>query len=74
MQGLVQLALEKLDTELPSLQYDDALFSHAVDESLAFDRELKEAFGYPPSLPSAVSVLTQAQIFLKWIHMERKCQ
>ncbi|XP_075231080.1 RAD50 interactor 1 [Lycorma delicatula] len=72
MRGLVQLALEKLDNELPSMQYDDSLFSHAVDESLGFDKELKETFGYPSSLPSTITVLTQAQIFTKWINMERK--
>ncbi|XP_039289742.1 RAD50-interacting protein 1 [Nilaparvata lugens] len=72
IRGLVQLTLEKLDSDLPSLQYDDALFSHAVDETLGFDKELKESFSYPEGLPSAVTILTQAQIFLRWTHLEKK--
>lgn len=74
MRGLVQLAVEKLYNDLPHLQFDDALFSHTVDETLGFDRELRDGFDYPPSEPSSVTVLTQAQVFVKWIHMERKCE
>jgi hypothetical protein len=74
MCGLVQLVVEKLHSELPHLQYDDMLFSHTVDETLGFDRELRESFGYPASQPSVIGVLTQAQIFVKWIHMEKKCE
>lgn len=73
-QGLVQLVVDKLHGDLPGLMCDDALFSHTVDETLGFDRELKDLTSYPASLPSAVSVLTQAQVFVKWIHMERKCK
>ncbi|XP_069691163.1 RAD50-interacting protein 1 isoform X2 [Periplaneta americana] len=72
MRGLVQLVVEKLHSELPHLQYDDTLFSHTVDETLGFDRELRDSFGYPASQPSVIGVLTQAQIFVKWIHMEKK--
>lgn len=74
MRGLVQLAVEKLHSELPHLKYDDTLFSHTVDETLGFDHELRESFGYPSSQPSVIGVLTQAQIFVKWIHMEKKCK
>ena len=74
MRGLVHLVVEKLHSELPHLQCDDTLFSHTVDETLGFDRELRESFGYPSSQPSVISVLTQAQIFLKWISMEKKCE
>ncbi|PNF38938.1 hypothetical protein B7P43_G07458 [Cryptotermes secundus] len=72
MRGLVQLAVEKLHSELPHLKYDDTLFSHTVDETLGFHHELRESFGYPSSQPSVIGVLTQAQIFVKWIHMEKK--
>lgn len=74
MRGLVQLVVEKLHSELPHLQYDDTLFSHTVDETLGFDRELRESFGYPASQPSVIGVLTQAQMFVKWIHLEKKCE
>ena len=72
--ALVQLVLEKLHSDLPVLQHDDALFAHALDETLAFDRELRSLHAYPPSQPGVVSVLTQAPVFLKWIDMERKCK
>jgi hypothetical protein len=74
MCGLVQLVVEKLHSELPHLQYDDTLFSHTVDETLGFDHELRESFGYPSSQPGVIGVLTRAQIFVKWIHMEKKCK
>lgn len=73
MRGLVQLAVEKLYSDLPTLQYDDFTFSHCVDEALGFDRELRESYGYPSSQPSVLAVLTQAQVFIKWLAMEKKC-
>lgn len=73
MRGLVQLAVEKLYSDLPTLQYDDFTFSHCVDEALGFDRELKETYRYPVSQPSILAVLTQAQVFIKWLAMEKKC-
>lgn len=72
MRGLVQLAVEKLHSELPTMQYDDTLFAHLVDEALGFERELREGLLYPESQPATVSVLTQAQIFVKWVNMEKK--
>nr|CAD7409598.1 unnamed protein product [Timema poppensis] len=74
MRGLLQVVVEKLHSEIPHLQYDDALFSHMVDETLGFDRELRESFSYPSTQPSVIGVLTQAQVFVKWIHMEKKCE
>lgn len=72
--GLVQIAVEKLYSELPNLQFDDYIFSHSVDEALSFDKELRETYDYPPSQPSILIVLTQAQVFSKWLAMERKCK
>jgi hypothetical protein len=74
MRALVQLVLEKLHAEIPALQRDDALFAHALDETLAFDKELRSTHSYPISQPGVVAVLTQATVFLKWIAMERKCK
>ncbi|CAB3383433.1 Hypothetical predicted protein [Cloeon dipterum] len=70
--ALVQFVLEKLHSELPLLEQDDALFAHAVDETLAFDKELRVGLGYPPGQPGVVGVLTQAPVFVKWIAMEKK--
>lgn len=73
MRGLVQLAVEKLNSELPNLQCDDYTLSHNIDEALGFDKELRVTYNYPASQPSILSVLTQGQIFLKWLTMEKKC-
>ncbi|KOC70466.1 RAD50-interacting protein 1 [Habropoda laboriosa] len=72
MRALVQLAVEKLHSELSIVQYDDALFAHLVDEALGFERELRETLFYPPTRPATVYVLTQAHIFVKWINMEKE--
>lgn len=74
MRGLVQLAVEKLCAELPSIQFDDFTFSHCVDEALGFDRELRESYEYPANQPSILAVLTQAQVFIKWLSLEKKCK
>ncbi|KOX69007.1 RAD50-interacting protein 1 [Melipona quadrifasciata] len=72
MRTLIQLAVEKLHSELSVVQYDDALFAHLVDEALGFERELRETLFYPSTQPATVFVLTQAHIFVKWINMEKK--
>ncbi|XP_070151496.1 RAD50-interacting protein 1 [Polyergus mexicanus] len=72
MRALVQLAVEKLHSELPIAQYDDTLFAHLVDEALGFERELRETLLYPQTQPATVFVLTQAHVFIKWINMEKK--
>ncbi|XP_039306854.1 RAD50-interacting protein 1 isoform X3 [Solenopsis invicta] len=72
MRALVQLAVEKLHSELSIVQYDDTLFAHLVDEALGFERELRETLLYPQTQPATIFVLTQAHIFVKWINMEKK--
>ncbi|XP_076275359.1 RAD50 interactor 1 [Rhynchophorus ferrugineus] len=72
MKGLVHLAAEKLNSELPSLQYDDYTFSHTIDEALGFDKEMREIYNYPANEPSIISILTQAPILVKWLIMEKK--
>ena len=74
IRALVKLAVEKLHSELTIVQYDDALFAHTIDEALGFERELREIYFYPLSEPATVLVLTQGQIFIKWITMEKKCE
>jgi hypothetical protein len=71
--GLVVLAMEKLLSDIPELLYDDHLFSHMVDEALAFDMELTKAYNYPASQLGCLHVLTQPQPFNKWITIEKKC-
>lgn len=72
IRGLVHLGAEKLNSELPSLQFDDYTFSHSIDEALGFDKELREVYGYPSNQPSIIVVLTQAPILVKWLIMEKK--
>ncbi|CAH1390875.1 unnamed protein product [Nezara viridula] len=72
MCGLVQMSVEKLQCDLEEVQYDDTLFSHTVDEALGYERELRQVHSYPLSLPGPLHVLTQAQLFVKWIRMEKK--
>lgn len=67
------MAIEKLTVDLPQIQYDDFTFSHCVDEALGFDKELKETYEYPDNQPGILVVLTQAQVFIKWMAMEKKC-
>jgi len=74
MRALVQLAVEKLHSELSMVQYDDTLFAHLVDEALGFERELRETLLYSHTQPATIFVLTQAHIFVKWINMEKKCE
>ncbi|XP_025419598.1 RAD50-interacting protein 1 isoform X2 [Sipha flava] len=70
--GLLQSVVIKLDTDLSHFQLEDVVFSHIVDETLAFEHELRKVYNYPNDYPSVTEVLTQAHIFFKWINMERK--
>ncbi|KAK9882088.1 hypothetical protein WA026_018934 [Henosepilachna vigintioctopunctata] len=70
--GLVQLAVEKLQIDIPKAQYDDFTFSHTVDEALSFDKELRDSYNYPITQSGVLGVLTQAQVFIKWLTMEKK--
>jgi len=72
--GLLQFVVIKLDSDLSHFQLEDVVFSHIVDETLAFEHELRKVYSYPNDYPSVTEVLTQAQIFFKWINMERKCK
>lgn len=74
MRGLVRLLVLKLASDLPEVQYDDDLFCSTVQETLNFEREISVTYYYPASQPSVLSVLTQAQNFARWIHIERKCE
>ncbi|KAG8236391.1 hypothetical protein J437_LFUL014912 [Ladona fulva] len=53
------------------LGISEELFSHLIDEVLAFEKELRD-LEYPDSQPGLLSVLTQANVFVWWIHVEKK--
>ncbi|XP_044732584.1 RAD50-interacting protein 1 [Chrysoperla carnea] len=72
MKGLIQICIDKLDNELPTLAYDDALFSHCVDETLGMDRELRTVYNLPISQSGCLTPLTNPVILQKWLNMEKK--
>ncbi|KAI8041585.1 hypothetical protein M5D96_005850 [Drosophila gunungcola] len=72
MRGLVQLTIEKLAVDIEQIAQDEILFAHLLDETLAFESELRETFGYPASFPSAISVITQPMYLLRWISLEER--
>ncbi|KNC26286.1 RINT1-like protein [Lucilia cuprina] len=72
MRGLVQLTIEKLALDIEEISRDENLFAHLLDETLAFEAELRENFGYPASFASAICVVTQPVYLLKWISLEER--
>lgn len=72
MRGLVELVLEKMTADLPEIMYDEHLFTHLIDEALLFDRELRQNYGYPPHQPGALHILSQEEVFDKWLVVEKK--
>ncbi|XP_014681256.1 PREDICTED: RAD50-interacting protein 1-like isoform X2 [Priapulus caudatus] len=68
--GLMQLALEKLAADLPMIE-DDVVFSHTVDETLLFNRELRSAGG-AAATPGCLHVLCGDTIFDRWLTLENK--
>lgn len=74
IRGLVQLCVEKLCNDIDEIVEDDRLFSHLIDETLAFEQEIRDTLGYPSSYCSAITVLTQAMYLTKWIAIEEQCK
>uniref|UniRef100_A0A8D8YI38 RAD50-interacting protein 1 n=2 Tax=Cacopsylla melanoneura TaxID=428564 RepID=A0A8D8YI38_9HEMI len=72
MRGLVQLCVQKLQSDLATLVGDDLLFSHTVDEVLGFEKELRDIYCYPNTEPSVLEVFTQAPVLTLWIELEGK--
>ncbi|GAB1607404.1 RAD50-interacting protein 1-like [Argonauta hians] len=72
MRGLVELVLEKMTADLSFLMYDEHLFTHLIDEALLFDGELRNNYSYPHNQPSAMHVLSQEEVFEKWLVVEKR--
>ncbi|ELU16620.1 hypothetical protein CAPTEDRAFT_170106, partial [Capitella teleta] len=68
--GIVALVIDKMQVDLEEIMFDDIQFCHQVDETLAFDKELRDDFSYPLSQPSCLSLLTSEKPFQKWINTE----
>ncbi|KAK3090237.1 hypothetical protein FSP39_010285 [Pinctada imbricata] len=72
MRGLVIVVMEKVASDLSLVMEDEAFFSHLIDETIFFDRELHGSFGYPKGMPSCMDVLTIDEVFEKWLITENK--
>ncbi|XP_056140209.1 RAD50-interacting protein 1 [Lampris incognitus] len=70
--GLLSLAQEKLASDAPRLLYDDTLFCHLVDEVLHFEKELRNTYSYPVSLPGTLHILLEENTLQKWLAVEKK--
>ncbi|EDO38509.1 predicted protein, partial [Nematostella vectensis] len=72
IRGLLAVTTEKMIHSLPELLADEAVFSHFVDETLLFHKELHELYNYPLTDHSCLKVLTRKQCLGKWVELERK--
>ncbi|RUS71090.1 hypothetical protein EGW08_021151 [Elysia chlorotica] len=70
--GLVIIVMEKILHDLPELAYEEANFSHLIDEVLLFDSELRNTYLYPPILPGCLDVLCLPEALTKWLIIEKK--
>ncbi|GFR73909.1 RAD50-interacting protein 1-like [Elysia marginata] len=70
--GLVIVVMEKIIHDLPELAYEEANFSHLIDEVLLFDSELRNTYLYPPILPGCLDVLCLPDALTKWLIIEKK--
>jgi len=70
--GLVMILMEKIAHDLPEMVYDEANFSHLIDEVLLFDCEIRTTYSYPPVLPGCLDVLCLPEALSKWLLVEKK--
>ncbi|KAG7496949.1 RAD50-interacting protein 1 [Solea senegalensis] len=70
--GLLSLVQEKVASDASRLLYDDALFSHLVEEVLQFEKELRSNHSYPAALPGLLHLLLEDAVLQKWLTVERK--
>ena len=74
LQGLAQLATDKLRADVGEMAFDDVLLSHAVDEVLLFCKELHD-LDYARRIGKdklPVSVLAEDAVSARWLALERK--
>ncbi|XP_008314210.1 RAD50-interacting protein 1 [Cynoglossus semilaevis] len=70
--GLLSVVQEKVAADASRLLYDDALFSHLVEEVLQFEKELRSSHSYPAGLPGLLHLLLEDSVLQKWLTVERK--
>ena len=72
MRGISLMVMEKLQSDIPELLYDETLFCHSINEALLFHRSLVESYDYPTSFPSVLHILCEEKAFQRWITVEKK--
>uniref|UniRef100_A0A1I7V9C9 RAD50-interacting protein 1 n=1 Tax=Loa loa TaxID=7209 RepID=A0A1I7V9C9_LOALO len=68
---LVNLAQKKVQNILKKVQDDPELFSHLIDECVAFENELKD-IAFPIRPGNVLAVLCEDIYLLKWLQLERE--
>ena len=68
------VVIEKMESSVPELLDDETMFSHFVDETLLFDKELHTLYHYSSYDHSCLRVLTQSQCLDRWLELEKKCE
>ena len=73
--GLIECVSVKLKSDLPSLVFDDKLFSHIVDEVLIFNKELlnieSNIFDLFPN-SNLMSIFSNEPFFSRILSLEKK--
>ncbi|VDK75075.1 unnamed protein product [Litomosoides sigmodontis] len=68
---LISLAQKKVQNVLTNVQDDPELFSHLIDECVAFEKELQD-IAVPTCSGSVLAVLCKDTYLLKWLQLERE--
>ena len=73
-EGLLQFVVEKMNHSIPLVLDNEAVFSHFVDETLLFDKELRNTYDLSQVNSSCLQVLVKQPCFAKWVTLEKKCK
>ena len=68
------VVMEKMEESIPKLLDNEATFSHFVDETLLFDKELHTLYYNNSHDHSCLKVLTQPCCLQRWLELEKKCK
>uniref|UniRef100_A0A914ZEY4 RAD50-interacting protein 1 n=1 Tax=Parascaris univalens TaxID=6257 RepID=A0A914ZEY4_PARUN len=68
---LISLAVKKARCLTERVASDSVLFSHLIDEAVAFENELKDA-GYTALVGKVLSVFCEASLLNRWLELERE--
>ncbi|CAB4002313.1 RAD50-interacting 1-like, partial [Paramuricea clavata] len=71
-EGLLQVVVEKMNHSIPLVLDNEAVFSHFVDETLLFDKELRNTYDLSQVNSSCLQVLVKQPCFAKWVTLEKK--